>query len=148
MEQKVKNGGIRLYQNKDGSLTALGKLRARQLRDKYEKKTSKIKSKYEEITGKKMNETENKKPKTYKDMTNKELSEATTRLVLENNYLTALSNSKKLNPKQVSLGMKFIKKVGKDVIVPPLMSVGKDWLEKELRKATGTQKQQNKKKKK
>lgn len=79
-------------------------------------------------------------------MSNQELSDITNRINLENNYLSAIERHKILTPKKKSLGEKFVKTIAKSVIAPAAIAVGRDWFEKELRKATGTEKQQNKKK--
>ena len=92
---KGQRWGIRRYQNKDGSLTALGKKRA-----------AKLESDYEKITGKKITRTtENKsgssKSKSVSDMSNKEIQDRIDRIRLENTL-----NS--LTPKHVSAGEKFV----------------------------------------
>ena len=92
---KGQRWGIRRYQNKDGSLTALGKKRA-----------AKLESDYEKITGKKITRTtENRsgssKSKSVSDMSNKEIQDRIDRIRLENTL-----NS--LTPQHVSAGEKFV----------------------------------------
>lgn len=91
--------GIRRFQKKDGTLTALGKKRKRDDDD------------------------EPSKPKSVKDMSDAELRAETNRLNLEQQYLTAKSNVERLNPRQLSMGEKFANTF-KNKVVPELTNVG------------------------
>lgn len=92
--------GIRRFQKKDGTLTALGKKRKRDDGDD-----------------------EPRKPKSVKDMSDAELRAETNRLNLEQQYLTAKSNVERLNPRQLSMGEKFANTF-KNKVVPELTNVG------------------------
>lgn len=114
--------GRRLYQNPDGTLTALGKRRAAAMRKKY----SKAKDKYTEITGKKRITSDksvikpkkpeeskkeevkktDSKPKTIDQMSTDELNAATNRMVAEKNYRNA-QNDLNNSIKSSSRGKKF-----------------------------------------
>ena len=125
--------GIRRYQNKDGSLTPAGKKRA-----------DKLKAKYTELTGKRMRrnptktkeskskEEPKKEVKSYKDLTNEELTKLTNRMNLEKNYLDSVRNLEKATPKQISRGKRFMKSLSDDVAKPAFKDAGKrlltDWL--------------------
>ena len=65
-----------------------------------------------------------------KDMTDQELQSAINHMQLEQRY-------SQLNPKQVSLGKKYVKKVIDDVVVPSLTNTARQALEKELKKQLG-----------
>ena len=94
--------GVRRYQNPDGSLTNAGK-----------KRLSKGQTSNEE------NDSSNKsKTKTVKEMSDDELSQAITRLQLEEKY-------KSLSPKNVSKGKEFVDTVANDVLKPAAIDIGK-----------------------
>ena len=94
--------GVRRYQNPDGSLTNAG-----------QKRLSKGHTSNEE------NDSSNKsKTKTIKEMSNDELSQAITRLQLEEKY-------KSLSPENVSKGKKFVDTVANDVLKPAAIDIGK-----------------------
>ena len=110
--------GQRLYQNKDGSLTALGRARAGYKKRKAAKKraaTIAAKKKAAEDEKKKAEESANKKEQVLKSRSAKELydnaplfndqelQKAYNRLVLEKNI-------KDLSPQEVSKGREFINK--------------------------------------
>lgn len=118
--------GIRRFQNKDGTLTPEGKKRAAKSEKKRktpEDDKSKTKSSAESSVS--------NKSKKLEDMSDAELRAVVNRLQLEQQY-------KKLNPKKVSLGEKFVSKVGKEVIVPAVIEVSRnnfrDQLDKEVKK--------------
>ena len=129
---KGQRWGIRRYQNKDGSLTALGRKRA-----------SKLESQYEKVTGKKIgsnpsdSSTEtsvrSSKPKSISEMSNAEIQAKIDRIRLE----TTLSS---LTPKQVSAGEKFVKGM-KDSATSILKDKGTkivgDYLDKKIRESIG-----------
>ena len=94
--------GVRRYQNPDGSLTNAGKKRLKKGQTSNEETDSLNKS----------------KTKTVKDMSDDELRQAINRLQLEQQY-------KKLSPKNVSKGKKFVDTVTNDVLKPAAIDMGK-----------------------
>ena len=94
--------GVRRYQNPDGSLTNAGKKRLKKGQTSNEETDSSNKS----------------KTKTVKEMSDDELSQAITRLQLEEKY-------KSLSPKNVSKGKKFVDTVANDVLKPAAIDIGK-----------------------
>lgn len=106
--------GIRRYQNPDGTLTVLGRRRANKLLDKYAK-----------VTGKRLRikNVNDKKPKTINEMSNEELQSKINRIKLEQEY-TKMTMSQ-VPKKDVSRGRKIILRIGKDVIVPSAVNIGK-----------------------
>ena len=94
--------GVRRYQNPDGSLTNAGKKRLKKGQTSNEETDSSNKS----------------KTKTVKEMSDDELSQAITRLQLEEKY-------KSLSPKNVSKGKEFVDTVANDVLKPAAIDIGK-----------------------
>ena len=94
--------GVRRYQNPDGSLTNAGKNRLKKGQTSNEETDSSNKS----------------KTKTVKEMSDDELSQAITRLQLEEKY-------KSLSPKNVSKGKEFVDTVANDVLKPAAIDIGK-----------------------
>ena len=94
--------GVRRYQNPDGSLTNAGKKRLSKGHTSNEETDSSNKS----------------KTKTVKEMSDDELSQAITRLQLEEKY-------KSLSPKNVSKGKEFVDTVANDVLKPAAIDIGK-----------------------
>lgn len=88
--------GIRRFQKKDGTLTALGKKRKRDDNDGDEPS----------------------KPKTVKDMSDSELKNAISRLEMEKRY-------NELKPEQVSRGKKFMSRMMENVLSPAAEDVAK-----------------------
>ena len=153
--------GVRRYQRKDGSLTPAGERRRARLeadlknRERVVKNKERTKAKFDKLAAKKreLEEREDaldnkkkptlsKKPekpqqKTVKDMTDEELREHTTRMMLESNYLNAQRNLAAASPQQVSKGKQFMDKLVSDVIVPAATNTGRAWLEKTLRDKLG-----------
>lgn len=153
--------GVRRYQRKDGSLTPAGERRRARLeadlknRERVVKNKERTKAKIDKLAAKKreLDEREDaldskkkpalsKKPekpqqKTFKDMTDEELREHTTRMMLESNYLNAQRNLAAASPQQVSKGKQFMDKFVSDVIVPAATNTGRAWLEKTLRDKLG-----------
>lgn len=136
--------GVRRYQAKDGSLTPAGKKRYNKEMEKLKKeekilknkqrtanKLSKLESKRKEVEElrKKSPDKEETKTETtkrsIKDLSNDELRAITTRLELEKKY-------RDLSPKKVSLGKKIITTIGKDIILPAAVDVGKQWFKSML----------------
>ena len=134
---KGQRWGIRRFQNKDGSLTKAGQRRA-----------AKLEAEYEKVTGKKVSSSSSSSKssgkKSIKDMTDDELREITNRLNAEKNYMEAQKNHisaqtqlSSLQPKKVNKGKELAKEVFNDVIKPAAKNVGKQYLEKMLKEATG-----------
>lgn len=99
--------GVRRYQNPDGSLTNAGKKRLKKGHASNEENDSSNKS-----------STKSSSTKTVKEMSDDELSQAITRLQLEEKY-------KSLSPKNVSKGKKFVDTVANDVLKPAAIDIGK-----------------------
>lgn len=149
--------GVRRYQNKDGSLTPAGKKR-------YDKEMAKLKeeekiAKNKLRTQAKLNKLDEKRKEiealksgkpiakstkqhskpSVKDMSDEELRQTVNRLLMEQQYA-------KLNPQQVSVGQKFVKKVMNDVVVPAATEVGKNVLKDAMTKAVKNTSETSKKK--
>lgn len=114
--------GVRRYQNKDGTLTALGRKREREMNEK-------LKSNKKEIAAlKKENETLKKnvqesRPRAATEMTDAELNARVNRLNLEQRYKQLMND---LHPETKSRGQKFVDKLIGEVIVPAAVDVGKN----------------------
>lgn len=144
--------GVRRYQRSDGSLTLAGKKRALKIQDQYttmsndkkyrdkngnltyagRKKALKMQDRYSKVTGGKQlrkfsNQSTNKNSTkaSVKSMSTDELRKKTERLVAEKNYLDAKQNLSSLKPKHTSKGKAFASKIGKEVLAPAAMDVGK-----------------------
>lgn len=116
--------GVRRYQNSDGSLTPEGRKRygsGPSRKGFFTKKTSKTSS-----AAKSKSSTQ----KSYKTMSDEELSRTVKRLQLEQKY-------RELNPQKKSLGKRFISSVANDVIIPAAKSAGRAYVEKEIKRALG-----------
>lgn len=124
--------GVRLYQNKDGSLTPLGRIRY-----------SKIERQYEKVTGKKLgsnpsdSSTEtsvrSSKPKSISEMSNAEIQAKIDRIRLE----TTLDS---LTPKHVSAGEKFVngvKSSATSILKDKGTKIVGDYLDKKIRESIG-----------
>lgn len=114
--------GVRRYQNKDGTLTALGRKREREMSDKLKS------AKKENEALKKENETLKKnvqasRPKGVSEMSDAELRERVNRLNMEQQYKQYVSN---LYPETKSKGQKFVDKILNDVLIPAAVEVGKN----------------------
>ena len=161
--RKGQKWGVRLFQNKDGSLTPAGRIRygkngppirksGRELlkentvnmkktwnsaspavRDKSIRFAAKTISKSTE-TGKRAAQ-----QKSVSEMSDQELRAAIDRKRLEIEYA-------RLNPQQVSRGQKFAKAVMNDLVIPAAKNVGKAYIEQELKKALGIKNEEKKKK--
>jgi len=82
----------------------------------------------------KSKKTEQNESKTSDRMSDDELRRAVNRLRLENDYKRELNTYNSLNPKQVSLGKKFVKSTWNDAVRPAVTEAGKVTLEKWLKK--------------
>lgn len=129
---KGQRWGIRRYQNKDGSLTALGRKRA-----------SKLESKYEKVTGKKLSSdssdsstetsVRSSKPKSISEMSNAEIQAKIDRIRLE----TTLDS---LTSKHVSAGEKFVngmKNSATSILKDKGTKIVGDYLDKKIRESIG-----------
>lgn len=152
--------GVRRYQNKDGTLNSKGRSRYLEKAHKYESKaatsvgknyfarkhranlTQKAKDARREVKVSDLkkarlakeaksnsHKTISSRPKSVKDMTDEELQRAVNRINLENQYA-------RLNPKQKSLGERFIKSVANDVLVPELKNAGRGIIREMLNSST------------
>lgn len=131
---KGQKWGVRRYQNSDGSLTPRGKKKYG-TRENFERHMSK---KMFKRSSHKLSSAEKRKPvKSAKDMTDDELRSRINRLQMEKQYLDLNKQISSLTPKKVSKGEKFIKSVGKDVLAPAAKNIGKQYLEKNLKKTLG-----------
>ena len=111
--------GVRRYQNKDGTLTEAGRIRA-----------AKVEEKYPKITGRKQGEssiksTSSLRKKKISEMSDEEIIERINRLNLEKRYHEILNGPSK---KQQENGHAFIKKIGSEVIMPAAMELGRQGL--------------------
>ena len=125
--------GIRRYQNKDGSLTAAGRRRQRNNPFFIRKSKAKKENTNKQHKQNKQNNQNKKVKKTTKQMTNEELREKTNRMKLENNYITTLQDYARLHQKEMTMGQKFVRSLGKDVIAPAFKNVGREMVEEFLR---------------
>ena len=129
---KGQRWGIRRYQNKDGSLTTLGRKRA-----------SKLESQYEKVTGKKIgsksddsstnDSSRSSKPKSISEMSNAEIQAKIDRIRLE----TTLDS---LTPKHVSAGEKFVngvKSSATSILKDKGTKIVGDYLDKKIRESIG-----------
>lgn len=110
----------------------------RRFKKRVTKSLKKAKKKASDIieTKKAENEAKKKASRSVKELTDTELRERANRLRLEKDVLDLERQVSSLTPKQVSTGEKFAK-VFEDTVVPAFTKVGKDYLEKALRDATG-----------
>ena len=114
--------GVRRYQNKDGTLTPLGRKRAEKLRREYLAITNK-----KQIRGDTKKNDSSEKQKSISEMSDDELQKVINRKRLEQQY-------HQLTPKQISAGKKFVDKV----LAPAAQDAGKKalsaYMEQQFRK--------------
>lgn len=156
--------GIRRYQNKDGSLTPAGrkryaaeneKLKAREKaikgREKAAARQAKLDAKKAELDAreaalknkkKPVTDTATEKPKvkSFRDMSDDELREYTTRMQLEKQYIEAQKNLNAAMPQKTSKGKQFMESLVKDVVAPAAKNAGKEYLEKVMKDKLGLNK--------
>lgn len=110
----------------------------RRLRKKISRGLKKARKKASDVAQAKKAEKEAKKKasRSVKELTDSELKERAARLRLEKDVLDLERQISSFTPKQASTGEKFAKTFN-DTVVPALTKVGKDYLEKALREATG-----------
>ena len=114
---KGQRWGIRRYQNADGTLTPAGKRRAQ-----------KLKTEFNELTGKKL---KNRVPKAQIDPNKKSIKELTDTELKDR--ITRLRNEKEARGLQRDLssnGQKFVRSVGNNVLAPAAMEAGRNLLSK------------------
>lgn len=127
--------GVRRYQNKDGSLTALGRKRygydvGKELgkvisNAKNQIKTAADKYKAKKAAEKSAEEESKKRNKPIQSLTDDELKAKINRLSLERQALDLERQVASLNPQSVSAGKTFITDFANKAITPALMDAGK-----------------------
>lgn len=134
--------GRRLYQNPDGSLTPLGRVRyAKKKRDADRKRRASLEKARAEKTRKAAHEAEKQKAlksgsaeevlKFKSELTEQELRGAANRIRAEND-LASLKTSK-----QRSIGERFIRSTFNDIVAPAAKSVAKDYVTKKAKDYLG-----------
>lgn len=161
--------GVRRYQNADGSLTSAGKkkygtktnfervqaakkaaspeaMKAKRDRERAQARTEAEIAKYKKKAGlidkdSEKSKSSNDRPKSYKEMSNEELSALITRMNLEKNYFDAKIKLAGVTPQKISKGEKFIN-WAKETYLPGVKrattEVGEKWLKKTLSRIMGT----------
>lgn len=104
--------GFRRYQNKDGSLTMLGRRHQKKVQKTRVKNLEKARA-AKAAKKKASSQPQTQKKKSVKEMSDQELQSAIKRLEMEQRY-------SQLSPKQVSRGQKFVKRVGNNIVLPAL----------------------------
>lgn len=161
--RKGQKWGVRLFQNKDGSLTPAGRIRygkngpptnksgkellkenTANMKKTWNSASPAVRDKSIRFAAKTISKSvENGKraarPKSVSEMTDQELRAAIDRRRLEIEYA-------RLNPQQVSLGRKFANAAMNDVVIPAAKNVGKAYIEQQLKKALGIKIEEQKKK--
>ena len=118
----------RLYKRSDGSLTELGRKRARAYAAKYRKITGHKVSQSQ--SDDKTEKTKTTKEKSVSEMSDSELQSRINRLQLEQRY-------SQLKPKHISSGKKFIERVLKPAASDASKQLMKEWMVKAGREAMG-----------
>ena len=114
--------GRRLYQNKDGSLTPLGRIRYGVQQSKRKRNLKKARAaKAEKKKQAELEALKPKKPKLSKDMTTAELEEAIAHLELEKSYKRLQAE---VNPPAVNKGKEMVAKLAKEAIGPLVKDAG------------------------
>lgn len=147
---KGQRWGQRLYQNEDGSLTPLGKARREALiikkdraKVKEEKKIARRAKREERKALKEAREAAKRKQTKVvrvhdlSKYSEAELKEKTNRLKVESDYLRAMEEYAKLNPRAISTGERFMNGLKKTVassLSQAAANVGRDYVEKRLKK--------------
>lgn len=137
--RKGMHWGVRLYQNKDGSLTPLGRVHYRKERKKQIKQELKDAAKAEK---RELKEAKKKKNtvQSLANMSDDELRAAIARKQLEAQYMSYMPKKEK------SRGRKFAEKFIDEAVIPGLTSAGKDAIERALKDVTTAQLDKAKKK--
>lgn len=116
--------GVRRYQNKDGSLTALGK-RKYGTKENFENA----------MADKKHNKAKKKSGSDISKLSDEELKAKNARLTLEEEYYRHKRNINTYNPPKKSKAKEFINNFAKNAIVPAINEAGKKYLGKFLDKS-------------
>lgn len=126
--------GVRRYQNKDGTLTALGRKREREMNDKLKSANKELKALRAENEQLKKHTSANSRR--ISELSDDELRQRINRLNMEKQYADIY---KQVNPTvdKPHPGKAFAKKILSETIVPAAVNVGKSALEKSLKKALG-----------
>lgn len=147
---KGQKWGQRLYQNEDGSLTPLGKARRRALLRKKDRAVIKAERKAarqvkreerkalkEAREAAKRKQTKVVRVHDLSKYSEAELKEKTNRLKVESEYLRAMEDYAKLNPRAISAGERFmtgLKKAVASSLSQAAANVGRDFAERRLKK--------------
>lgn len=116
--------GVRRFQNPDGTLTPAGKKRAEKLRGRYEK-----------LTGEKIDDVISRDADTrISAMSDEDLNAYVVRRQKEKTAYELRDSIARLNPRKVSAGEAFIKRVWNKSIEPAALSSGQSVLEAWLKK--------------
>ena len=119
--------GVRRYQKKDGSLTALG--RYKQYKTNKQRKKNLEKAREAKAAKKKAANQPVQKKKSVKEMSDAELQAAIRRLEMEQRY-------NQLSPKKVSKGKKVVDAILNDMAIPVAKDVGRQLFKSGAVKAT------------
>ena len=126
--------GVRRYQNKDGTLTALGRKREREMNDKLKSANKELKAlRAENDSLKKQTTAQSRRTS---EMSDDEIRQRINRLQLEKQY-AEIYNQVHPNTDKPHPGKVFAKKILSEAVVPSLVNVGKSAIEKSLKKALG-----------
>lgn len=129
---KGQKWGIRRYQNKDGSLTALGKKREQKMNDKLKSANKELKAlKKENASLKKMTSANSRK---LNELSNEEIQARIDRLNLEKRYSDIYSQ---VHPSKPHWGREFAIKTMKEKTVPAIVDLGGKVIKNSLNKALG-----------
>lgn len=126
--------GIRRYQNKDGTLTALGRKREKEMTDKLKSANKELKALKKENESLKKQTTANSRRAN--EMTDDELRQRINRLNMEKQY-NDIYNQVHPTVNKSHPGKEFVSKMLKESITPALVNIGKSAIEKGLKKALG-----------
>ena len=121
--------GVRRYQNKDGSLTALGKYKKYKATNQRHKNLEKARE--AKVSKKKASQSTAQK-KSVKEMSDAELQAAIRRLEMEQRY-------NQLSPKKISKGKAFVNRVSKNVVIPAAENIGRQLITSAMAKAVNEQ---------
>lgn len=132
---KGQRWGFRRYQNKDGTLTALGRKREKEMSDKLKSANKQLKALQKENETLRKNSTP--ASRNTKEMTDEELRQKINRLNMEKQYSDIYKQLYPEQPKKEHPGKAYAKKFLSESVVPALTNVGKSYLEKTLKKALG-----------
>ena len=121
---KGQKWGVRRYQNPDGTLTPAGKKRAEKLRKRYEDLTGRN---VEDVIAKNVSAN-------IETMSDQDLNSWIIRRQKEKTAYELRNSISRLNPKTVSKGQSFVKKMWNKVVEPAATDAGKEVLTNWLKK--------------